>query len=106
MEVAEKRLPHAGGVSEAEEIRIQGIRELTGSATRIDRIGSSIKKRPLLQDEVLPCLLVSRRACRCNREVFEVKRVEVPLELSRIRDASGKSAPGARLECVSEAVFR
>jgi len=106
VEVAEKGLPHACPVSQPEEIRIQGIGELTGSATRIDRVGRSIEKRPLPEDEVLPCFFIPRRACTGDREVFEMKRVEVALELSRIWVASGKSAPRARLERLSEAGLR
>ena len=106
MEVAEKRLPFAWAGAKPEEIGVQRICKIPGSAAWIERVGRSIEERPLGENEVLPGRFVAGRASAREHKILEVKRGQVTLELPRLRTSSGKRPPGARLECVRETVLR
>ena len=104
MVIAEQRLPLAFTVRKPEEIRVQRIRQIARAAAGIERVGGAIEERPLLEDEVLPGILVAGRAGAGKREIFEMKRAEVALERSRFREPAGVCVPGARLERCGEQI--
>ena len=105
VKIAEQRPPLAAFLPHAEEIRVQGIGELAGSAAGIERVGGAIQKRALGQHEMLPRLVVARRARTRERQIFQVKRGEVALEIARLRRPAGKHTRGARFERLGEAAL-
>ena len=102
VEVAEQRLPLACVIAQPEEVRVQRIRQVARAPAGIERVGGSIEERPLHEHEVLPRGLVAARARTREREVFQMERCQIALELSRVGGPSGECPPRTRLERPAE----
>src|SRR6476659_7516732 len=83
VEVAEERLAFAASLAQPEELAVQRIGEIASAATGFECIRRTVQQRPMLQNKVLPCVLVAMRACTRQREVFQVQAREVLFETSR-----------------------
>ena len=80
MKVAEERSALAGALGRPVEIGVERIRQLARAARRVERVGRSIERRPVLAHEMLPRGLVAVRAGAGQREILQVQRLQVPLE--------------------------
>src|SRR5690349_10930400 len=87
MEIAKERLPLAGPLADAVEVRIQGIREIARSPARLDGVGRSIQEGPLFQHEVIPRSVVPSRTGTGESEILQVQSVKVAFEILRSRRA-------------------
>src|SRR5205823_14644484 len=62
VKILKQRPAFAAALLQAVQLGAQRVGQLTGAAARIESVGSTIKHRPVLEDEALPGLLVSRGA--------------------------------------------
>ena len=95
VEVAEQRLPPAVTVAKPEQFGVQRIGDLAGPAARVERVRRPIEQRALLEDEVFPRLVVARGTRAGEREIVEVQRRTVALEIASRRRLSRERARGA-----------
>ena len=111
VEIAEEGSPFASGPAEtghyfglvglgrltleAEEVGVQRIRELTGAAAWIQRVGSAIQHGPVFQDEMVPRGFVPGRACACEGEILVGAAIRCSAATSRAEGV------GRRMPCVT-----
>src|SRR5687767_8749943 len=76
---------------------VQRIREIARVATRSDRVGGAVERGPEFAHEVLPRRLESFGAGTRKREVFQMQRCEITIELPRVRRIVAELTPRALL---------
>jgi hypothetical protein len=106
VEVAEMRSALAVTHVEPEQLAVERVREIARPASGIDGIRRSVQNRPMLANEMLPRRLRSLRARARERQVFDVERLEIPLELTRVRRLGGERLLCTRLQRRGEDVHR
>ena len=103
VKVAKQRLARAVLFLQAEELGVERVGDLARAAARVDGVGRAVEGRPELGDEVIPRLVVANRAGAREREIRQVQRIEIAIELGRRGRAAGKRLGGAALEAASNA---
>lgn len=106
VKVTKQRLSLAAEMLEPIKIGIQRVGQIACAACGIERIGRAIQHAPLLVHEVLPGPIVTRGTRTREREIAEVQRGQIAIQLTCGRNPVAKRPTGARLERLGEQTDR
>ena len=98
MKIAEERSTFAVPLLQSEEIGVDRIGELARGAAGIHGVSRSVEDRAVLENEMIPRGLDSRRAGRRQRKILEVERREIALNFRSIAGGIAKRLEGAVLQ--------
>ena len=106
MKVAKERFPFPLPIRETVEVSVQRVGEIPSAASRVERVGGAIQLGAMLTHEVLPGPLVTHGACTCQRQILEVQRGKVALEIARARPFAAEDPVGACRQGVGKDALR
>src|SRR4029079_1648610 len=81
VEVAKERRPFAVACLQSKQLGVDAVGDLARSAGRIDGVGRAGETGAVLAHHVLPRRLVTACACGRNRQVPEMERAEIALDV-------------------------
>ena len=81
MVVAEQRLPLPFALAKSVQVRVQRVGEIASTPRAIDRVGGTRKRRTMMIEKVLPGALDAGGARTRQRQVSDVQRLDVPLDV-------------------------
>ena len=102
MEILEVRLALAFQCSQSKQLGVQRVGYFARSTPWIDCIRCAVQHGAKFQDEMVPCYFQSFGTRAREREVLEVKRRDVTLELTRAWWLADKDTSYTPLERVRE----
>jgi hypothetical protein len=79
--VAKQRRPFVASRPNAEQFRVERICQVARAAARLERVRAPVQAGALPADEVLPRVFVAVGARAGKRQVFEMERREIRLDL-------------------------